>query len=45
MDALEALLAREAPGLHLVGAGIRSTGIPDSVAEGTRAATMAGDAL
>jgi oxygen-dependent protoporphyrinogen oxidase len=45
MDAVEALLAREAPGLHLAGAGIRSTGIPDSVAEGTRAADAAGDAL
>ena len=45
MDAVEALLARRAPGLHLVGAGIRSTGIPDSVAEGTRAACAAAEGL
>jgi oxygen-dependent protoporphyrinogen oxidase len=45
MDAVEALLARDAPGLHLVGAGIRSTGIPDSVAEGSRAARAAAEAL
>ena len=30
------------PGLHLTGAGIRSTGIPDSVADGTRAGEAAG---
>ena len=29
------------PGLHLTGAGIRSTGIPDSVADGTRAGEAA----
>ena len=30
-------------GIHLTGAGIRSTGIPDSVAEGTRAAQAAAE--
>ena len=45
MDALERLLAREAPGLVITGAGIRSTGIPDSVAEGTRAAQAAAEGL
>jgi oxygen-dependent protoporphyrinogen oxidase len=29
------------PGLHLTGAGVRSTGIPDSVADGTRAGEAA----
>ena len=38
MDALEQLLQQRAPGLVVTGAGIRSTGIPDSVAEGVRAA-------
>jgi oxygen-dependent protoporphyrinogen oxidase len=32
------------PGLHLTGAGIRSTGIPDSVADGTRAGEAAAEA-
>ena len=45
MEAVEAQLAQRAPGLHLAGAGIRSTGIPDSVAEGTRAAQAAAEAL
>jgi protoporphyrinogen/coproporphyrinogen III oxidase len=45
MEAVEAQLAQRAPGLHLVGAGIRSTGIPDSVAEGIRAAQAAAEAL
>lgn len=45
MEAVERALADQAPGLHVTGAGIRSTGIPDSVAEGTRAANAAGDAL
>jgi oxygen-dependent protoporphyrinogen oxidase len=31
------------PGLHLTGAGIRSTGIPDSVADGTRAGEAAAE--
>jgi oxygen-dependent protoporphyrinogen oxidase len=31
------------PGLHLTGAGIRSTGIPDSVADGTRAGGAAAE--
>jgi len=31
------------PGLHLTGAGIRSTGIPDSVADGTRAGDLAAE--
>ena len=30
-----------APGLFLTGAGVRSTGIPDSVADATRAASAA----
>jgi oxygen-dependent protoporphyrinogen oxidase len=33
------------PGLHLTGAGLRSTGIPDSVADGTRAGAAAAEAL
>ena len=32
------------PGLHLTGAGIRSTGIPDSVADGTHAGEAAAEA-
>jgi oxygen-dependent protoporphyrinogen oxidase len=32
---------RAVPGLHLTGAGIRTTGIPDSVADGTRVAEAA----
>ncbi len=31
------------PGLHLTGAGVRSTGIPDSVADGTRAGEAAAE--
>jgi len=31
------------PGLYLTGAGIRSTGIPDSVADGTRAGEAAAE--
>jgi oxygen-dependent protoporphyrinogen oxidase len=45
MDAVERRLAAEAPGLLLAGAGVRSTGIPDSVAEGTRAANAAAEGL
>ncbi len=45
MDAVERLLSRETPGLVVTGAGIRSTGIPDSVAEGTRAAQAAAEGL
>jgi oxygen-dependent protoporphyrinogen oxidase len=33
----------EVPGLHLTGAGIWSTGIPDSVADATRVATLAAE--
>lgn len=33
----------EVPGLHLTGAGIWSTGIPDSVADATRVATIAAE--
>jgi oxygen-dependent protoporphyrinogen oxidase len=33
------------PGLHLTGAGIRSAGIPDSVADGTRAGEAAAEGL
>lgn len=36
--------AAEVPGLHLTGAGLRSTGIPDAVAEATRAAEAAAEA-
>ena len=32
------------PGLFLTGAGVRSTGIPDSVADGTRAGEAAAEA-
>jgi oxygen-dependent protoporphyrinogen oxidase len=35
--------ATQLGGLYLTGAGIRSTGIPDSVAEGTRAAQAAAE--
>ena len=42
MTAVEAELAC-VPGLHLTGAGIRSTGIPDSVADGTRAGEAAAE--
>jgi protoporphyrinogen oxidase len=40
MGAVEGEIA-SVPGLHLTGAGIRSTGIPDSVADGTRAGEAA----
>ena len=33
----------EVPGLHLTGAGVWSTGIPDSVADATRVATAAAE--
>jgi oxygen-dependent protoporphyrinogen oxidase len=42
MAAVEAEVA-SVPGLHLTGAGIRSTGIPDSVADGTRAGQTAAE--
>jgi oxygen-dependent protoporphyrinogen oxidase len=42
--AMEAELAT-LPGLHVAGAGVRSTGIPDSVAEGQRAAQAAVEGL
>ncbi len=45
MEGLEKLLRQRTPGLFLTGAGIRSTGIPDSIAEGTRAATAAAEGL
>lgn len=45
MAAVERTLAERAPGLVLTGAGVRSTGIPDSVAEGTRAAALAAEGL
>jgi oxygen-dependent protoporphyrinogen oxidase len=40
MAAAEAEVAA-VPGLHLTGAGVRTTGIPDSVADGTRAGEAA----
>jgi oxygen-dependent protoporphyrinogen oxidase len=43
MRAVEASFAG-VPGLYLTGAGIRSTGIPDSVADGTRAGAAAAGA-
>jgi oxygen-dependent protoporphyrinogen oxidase len=43
MRAVEAAFAG-VPGLYLTGAGIRSTGIPDSVADGTRAGEAAAGA-
>ncbi len=45
MDELDRLLRQRTPGLFLAGAGIRSTGIPDSIAEGTRAASAAAEGL
>ncbi len=42
MAAVEASLP---PGLFLCGAGVRSTGIPDSIADGTRAALAAAEGL
>jgi oxygen-dependent protoporphyrinogen oxidase len=41
---LEAALAKR-PGLFLAGAGLRGTGIPDCVADGTRAAEAAAAAV
>lgn len=43
MRAAEAALAKR-PGLYLTGAGVRSTGIPDCVADGTRAGLRAAEA-
>jgi protoporphyrinogen oxidase len=40
MQSVERRVA-EVPGLHLTGAGLRSTGIPDAVADATRAAEAA----
>ena len=37
MEALESELARQ-PGLYLTGAGLRGTGIPDTIADATRVA-------
>lgn len=47
LDRISALERRVAqiPGLQLTGAGLRVTGIPDSIADGTRAAIAAADAL
>jgi oxygen-dependent protoporphyrinogen oxidase len=42
MTAVEEMV-RAVPGLYLTGAGIRTTGIPDSVADGTRAAEAAAE--
>jgi oxygen-dependent protoporphyrinogen oxidase len=42
MSAVEQEVA-SVPGLHLTGAGIRSTGIPDSVGDGTRAGESAAE--
>jgi oxygen-dependent protoporphyrinogen oxidase len=36
---------RAVPGLHLTGAGIRTTGIPDAVADGTRVAEAAAEGV
>jgi oxygen-dependent protoporphyrinogen oxidase len=33
------------PGLHLTGNGVRTTGIPDAVADGTRAGEAAAEAV
>ena len=40
-EAIAAAYADKASGLQVTGAGVRSTGIPDSVAEGQRAAQAA----
>ncbi len=45
MAAVERTLAQTAPGLLLTGAGVRSTGIPDSVADGGAAARAAAAGL
>jgi oxygen-dependent protoporphyrinogen oxidase len=42
MEAVEHEVA-SVPGLHLTGAGIRTTGIPDSVADGTRVGELAAE--
>jgi protoporphyrinogen oxidase len=42
MRAVERRLA-ELPGLFLTGAGVRFTGIPDCVADGTRAGVLAAE--
>ena len=42
MQAVESAVG-EVPGLHLTGAGVWSTGIPDSVADGTRVAAAAAE--
>jgi len=42
MTAVEGEVA-SVPGLYLTGAGIRTTGIPDSVADGTRAGVSAAE--
>ncbi len=44
MAAVEKELAA-VPGLHLTGAGIRTTGIPDAVADGTRAGEAAAEGV
>jgi oxygen-dependent protoporphyrinogen oxidase len=44
MEAVQAEVA-SVPGLHLTGAGIRATGIPDSVADGTRAGEAAAEGV
>jgi oxygen-dependent protoporphyrinogen oxidase len=44
MRAVESAVA-EVPGLHLTGAGIWSTGIPDSVADATRVAVAAAEGV
>lgn len=37
--------AAQIPGLHLTGAGLRVTGIPDSIADGARAASAAAEGM
>jgi oxygen-dependent protoporphyrinogen oxidase len=44
MTAVEELV-RAVPGLYLTGAGVRTTGIPDSVADGTRTAEAAAEGV
>ena len=44
MRAVQSAVA-EMPGLHLTGAGIWSTGIPDSVADATRVAVAAAEGV
>jgi oxygen-dependent protoporphyrinogen oxidase len=47
LERMEAVRAEVAsvPGLHLTGPGIRATGIPDSVADGTRAGEAAAEGV